>query len=102
MYLGKLAVYAMDGLFCADHLFYAERTFEQKESSYMGYISAVENDFDLIPTKHEFTPVDVNGDTEYITGTITNSEEGVYDTKVTLWLLVEEEMDVVIENEYDE
>lgn len=102
MNLGKLALYAKDGLFYTDELFSDSTTFEQNERSLLKFTAGVEIDFDYLTPKFEFTPVDVNGDTEYITGNFKTSTQVVSEGELTIWLLVEEAIEITTDNQQDE
>ena len=93
MIAGQLKLYGMQGIFFNRMLHTSSINFETKEAQ----LFDGEEDFtpldDDLETRFYFTPVDVDGVTEYVTGSFTGDFKRGDNYRVTVWLLVEESLD---------
>ncbi|WP_010182640.1 hypothetical protein [Aquimarina agarilytica] len=94
--IGTLKLYAKDGLFYNEVLQVPQAFFTGSEFSFFSEFKWAGKA--ALLDKHEFIPVEVDGCTEYITGSfdlITQRNiafDGRLDVAITIWLLVEEEI----------
>lgn len=89
MLLGTLSLFQKRGLFYKELEIAPEDRYSTMEALVLQPEDPEIKPFD-IPLKHEMTPVDESGNTDYISATFEDDGNATYPYEVTIWLLVEE------------
>ncbi len=87
---GQLHLFGMNGIFYKEMLHSTPYNFEDKETLSFDGAEDFDTPSDALETRFYFTPITVNGATEYVTGFFTDAMHRKKDYRVTIWLLVEE------------
>jgi len=90
MIAGQLQLFGMNGIFFKGMLHTSPRNFETQEIPLFEGAEGFDAPEDDLETRFYFTPIEVNGQTEYVTGSFSDAIKSSGDYRITIWLLVEE------------
>ena len=88
MILGTLSLFHKSGKFYKDVLFHPEENYNETIQNELKFATGLEAATHI--KKHQITPVDEDGDTDYVEVQFTDAGVAQYPYQVTVWLVITE------------